>query len=1009
MGILSEALEAALKGGEKASVLRPAEKELIARGAAKDLPAGAAPRVTPQPPDINIKPDLTAPRAPKVPPVGADPSAPVEANAPPQAAQQPPDPATVNPQQAADSAAARPGTGDPTAVNNDLQPTSKQPPPVNPKTPTMAPDGVPTPARPDPAPGGQIPAQSVQPPPVAPPVPPPSDLDKAAANFARMSIGNLSIEAEHMPNFNTMNTTDDIKAVIGSTVNDNLDRIMAAKGPKMTFQVLQRFADDAGTTPDTIRQVMERETGQALNGTTLAKAYSVWVSSGSRLKALADKYSSGMSNDFEKAEFARQIQFHNEFTSQFLGARAEAGRALNALRLPAKDDMFASQRINEILQQSGVDLDKVANAMSQADTPAGVREIAAGAFGGPIKRALMGTNDLINRTFINGILSSPATHIKNLVGNTLFTAMNAGETQIAALVGKFLPGAEHVQAGEAMATLKGNLDAVSDAWRLGWKALKTGKTMDDTLKFQTGPAGRPSSMTGWAMGQPGSGVQIPDKPLLSSVLNGIDTFIGLPNRALGASDEVFKVLAYRGEVQRQAFLAVQDQLNSGALKGQDAAQFAKDFMENAGPEVQQAAEARAQQMTFQAPLGPAGEAFTTAIRKVPGLSLIAPFIRTPVNIFKEALARGPLAVMTPRFWAAMKAGGTDRDLAITRFAMGTMTSAMVAKKVIDGDMTGGGPQEPKARALWMQNHQPYSARITNPMTGDVSWHSYAAMEPVASVLGATADATEIASYLNSDPEQLAAIGDDSPHWKAAAAIVAGVINNTGNKTFMQGMANFSQLWDDPQRQIQAYTSSMVASMEPYSGMQKFIRNEQDPYLREAWSIIDKLKDQTPGYSKDLPPRLDLFGDMREKRSGSLLGAMSPIPDKPENYDDVTKELVSVMNETHDVPVTMPEKRMDGMRLNSHEYADFVYRARAEPAEDGKTFHDALEDNIASDVYQTATPVMRSDLLKRVQHRYDSIGRAKMMNEETGNQDLRERLADWNQQVGRAKFGEDYQQ
>jgi hypothetical protein len=927
---LKEALEQALKGGKGARVARPAEKELaqqeadaVARKAAKEA-ASMGPRTVPPSPGPTTR---VNPAEPLAEPFPAETSGLPAPERHVKGQPKPPEPAPVKPV------------------------------PQEPVRPVAA----------------EVPPESVQPP----------DIPVAATRISQANLGDYALDEAHMPNFDTITTTDDIKATIAEVAQQNASRINIARRGIITNEQLAGLAADLDLNTDVVQQVLQRESGGVLNPETILAARQVLNSSADRLKTLADKVAVGQATDIEKLQFTRQLQFHSEYQTQFMGARAETGRALNAFRLPVGSDATQIARINELIAGGGADIERMARAIKMADSVSGITQIAKQALG---VRAAGASMNLINRIFVNGILSGPTTHLVNMTGNVLFQSMNTFELGFAARLGRFLPGEEHVMVGEALSNFYGQVQATQDAFRLASRAMRTGQTIDGILKF--GVAGPSETLT-----------RLPelDRPYLGATVHGIDVGIGLPTRALAAEDELFKTLSYRGYVQRQALLHVQEQLQSGALKIEDAAASARQFMENPPAEVEQAAEDWAREMTFQSPLGNVGQKLQSFLRSSPPLTLIAPFVQTPVNIFKQGVYRSPMALFTARFWRDVKAGGAARDLALTKFGVGSATSAMIAYWTMNGDLTGGGPQNPSARMLWMADgKRPYSIKVTNPVTGQTTWNSYARLEPFASVVGATADTVEIMSYLNSDVDGMP---DQEAAYHAAGAIVAGVMNNTGNKTFLKGIADFTDLMNDPTRNIKPYLNQMTVSMEPYSALQRTIRNTEDPYLREAWTVLDKLADNTPGYSRSLPLRLDLFGEPREKNSGSILGTMSPIPESPASRDEVVAELQDVMKSTNIVPVTMPGKSvaaglgLPAMRLTAAEYAELVTLSRATPIFDGgtKTFHDKLFDVMSSGVYQGAGPVARAELLKMVQRQADEAGRALL---EQQNPDYALRISEW---------------
>lgn len=813
-----------------------------------------------------------------------------------------------------------------------------------------------------------------------------------AFRLSHAQIGDFNLDESFQPNFDRITTTDDIKAVIADASQRNIGKVTEARRDVITNEQLKGLAADLDVSEGVVSKIMGRETGGALNAETILAARQVLNSSATRLKTLADKIAVGQGTDVEKVQFARQIQFHNEYQAQFMGARAEAGRALNAFNIPVGSDATQIARMHEIISNAGGEIERVAKAVSMADSVSGVTKVAKP---GVFLRGYRGGQGFINHVFVNGILSGPTSHITNIAGNALFQSMNTAEMALAARLGRFMSGDEHVQAGEALASLSGTLNATKDAFRLAWRAIKVGRTIDETLKFETNAP--PGGITGQ--------VKEIDKPYLGKMIRGIEEGIGLSSRALGAEDELFKTLAYRASMERQALLHVQEQIGNGTASLENAAQVARDFLENAPKDAQKVAEDWARDMTFQTPLGPTGQKAQAFLRSVPALTLIAPFIRTPVNIFKQAVGRSPAAVFSAKFWKDMKAGGRARDLALTKFAVGSATATLVASYAVNGDITGAGPQDPQAKMVWEANgRRPYSIRVKDPITNGETWHSYARMEPLASVLGSTADTVEILSYLNSDSPDVMA-DEERQAYNAAGAIIAGIMNNTGNKTFMKGISDFVELTNDPKRNIRGWINQMGASLVPFSAATRSVRNIEDPYLREAWTLNDKIKDNLPGYSKDLPPRLGLFGESREKAGGSLLGAMSPFPESPQQYDPVYEELADVMEQTRKVPVTMPDKSINGMRLTSQEYADYVRIARSEPIFAGKTFKDVVERTINTGTYQRAEPTVRAEMLKSVQSQADTIARAQNGPLEKQNPEYADRISQWRLDQNRLRTGQ----
>jgi hypothetical protein len=790
-------------------------------------------------------------------------------------------------------------------------------------------------------------------------VDPTDPLAVKAQALDEAQLDNFDLDADHQPNFDVINTTDDVKALVAEVAQQNAGKIDEARRGTITNEQLHGLASDLDVRSDVIAQILSREAGGVVNAETILAARQVLTASAGRLKQLATKVTRGEATGVERVQFARQLQFHNEYQTQFMGARAEAGRALNAFGIPVGMDEGVAGRIDEILSATGGDIDQMAKMIELAPDVRGVTKIAKA---GLARRSGRAAQTLLNRIFVNGVLSGPLSHVTNVVGNALYQTMNAAELATAARLGRFLGAGEHVEVGEAMAGLRGTVQATRDAFRLAALTLRTGRSLDDIVAFE-----RTASQVGTLQHLPEL-----DKPYLGRAIKVMDAVVDAPTaRAMGAEDELFKTLAYRGSLERQAFLNLRDQVTAGVVKTpDDARRVVQDFMENTPESAQKEAEEWARDMAFQTPLGPTGQKAQAFLRSVPALTLIAPFIRTPVNIFKSAAARSPLALASPKFWKEVEKGGRARDLALTRFAMGSATAAMVAQMAIDGEITGAGPSNPQAKQLWEANgRRPYSVKI-----GD-TWHSYARMEPLASVLGIAADTVEIGAYLNADTPQEDLKSEDQQMNQLAGSIIVGIMNNTGNKTFMKGISDFVELLSDPSRNWNSYKNQMGSSLVPYSAAMRSMRNVQDPLLREAWTLRDKMADNVPGYSEKLPPRRGIFGDLREKNSGSILGVMSPMPESPEKADHVTRQLQELMNATKLVPVTMPAKDVDGMRLNAREYEHLIRLGRRDPVFGDKTLKEQIGEVMDSSEYQRMTPTMQVEIIKDLQSRADKIAKA----------------------------------
>lgn len=781
-----------------------------------------------------------------------------------------------------------------------------------------------------------------------------------------LSLGNYDLEASHQPNFDVMQTTDDVKAFIADTAQRNAIKIDEARRGVITNEQLKSLASELDMDEQVITPILMRETGGTLNAETILAARQVLHTSADRVVGLAKKIQAGQATDIERLQFRRQIMFHDDFQKGFMGARAEAGRALNAFGIPVgveQDGKRLAALKQTVDNMSGHDTDQLAAMLSQMDTIEGVNQLTRKY----ARSRVMGT---LQEVFINSLLSGPKTHLVNAGSNMLFQGMNMVETGVAARLGMLLPGPEHVKVGEASAMLFGQLTGFRDALRVTAKSFRAGGSLDNIIKYEGNVHRAVSSANYFRDGVPSAS--------LGAAVDLLGAVIRAPTeRVMAPTDEFFKAMAYRAELARQAYLHVSQQAEGRQLAEGEAAEMVTRFMNDPPAEAMKAGEDYATYSSFQDPLGPRGKAAQNLINKAPAGFLIAPFIRTPINVFMAGLAeRSPLALFSARFRQAVANGGPERDMALARVSMGTLTVAAVAMAAADGRVTGGGPQNGDARkVLEATGWQPYSIRIDNP-DGSVTYQSYARSEPLAYVIGATADTVELLAFLDYDDE----MKDEAEQTNnAIAAITAGVANNTMSKTFLQGVADFSEALSDPKRYMGNFLQSTGAALIPYASFRRQAAQMQDPVIREGWTFTDKLRAQSgiPGWSSDAPPRRDVFGTPIQYKGGSLVGIMSPFPDTKETKDAVLLELASVMNETRTIPVAMPGRRVEGMKLTADEYDEMVKISRTEPIFDGNTFKDQLREVMDSSVYALSTPDYRVTLLKQVQEQADRYSRQEL--------------------------------
>jgi len=750
----------------------------------------------------------------------------------------------------------------------------------------------------------------------------------------KMGATDAEPEAARNINLANLNTTEDVSTLIDEVARADAPNINDARRQKITNQDLPKLADDLGMTVD---DLLARRQGEAFNAEQILAARKVLVASGENLVKLAGAAKNG--SEMDLALFRRAMSQHRAIQSQVSGMTAEAGRALQSFRVVAASSREQERLIKEALQTTGgeaVSRDMAA-MLSELDDPAQI-----GRFVKDANKAT--TKDQLYEVWINGLLSSPTTHMVNILSNTIVAALTVGERKIASAIGPNIPP------GETSAQLKGLVDGARDGFRLAWNALKTGEPTDPMQKVEAekfravtsenlniaGPAGRFADFMGEA--------------------------IRVPGRLLTAGDEYFKSVGYRMELYAQAY---RQAFNEG-LRDEAAAKRVVEIIENPPENIKQSAIDASRYQTFTNQLGKTGKAVEQVRNNIPYARVVMPFVRTPVNVMSYAFERTPLAPLSGSFREEIAAGGARRDLAMGKLIAGSMAMAVSADLVLSGSITGAGPTNPKMRNIMRATGwQPYSIKV-----GD-KYYAYNRLDPVGALLGLSADVTEI---IGQTTEAEAA--------QIATAAALSVAQNMASKTYMSGVTDFFDAFFsaslDPESsnyKLTSYLQRMAASVVPASvaNIERFL----SPEMSATYGFLDRVKSRIPGYSDDLPPRRNIFGEPIVLEGGIGPDIMSPIYTSTAKDDPVADEMVR-----QQVAVGMPRRQIQGIELDAQQYDRYVLlysgiEAQMSLKDQLRTMFNAREYKNASDGPEGGKALM----IKSVFTAYRDMAQAQMLAED----------------------------
>jgi len=758
--------------------------------------------------------------------------------------------------------------------------------------------------------------------------------DEASAKApdpVKMGKGTSPDEAAKNINLNRLETTDEVKQLIEDGATANPLDVNNARRQVITQQETEALANDLGMG---VEELLSRKGGEAFNAEQAVAARKLLVASGENLIKLAKVAQDG--GDVAIAVFRRAMSQHRAIQLEVSGMTAEAGRALQSFRILASSGAEQQKAIkNAIDSFGGLDVNQdIARKM------AGIKDVSdVGRFVKGSYRAT--TGDMVSEVWINSLLSAVGTHTMNIASNSSLVVMSVVERKVASVFGS------EVVSGEASAMMLGIVEGARDGMKLARKAFATGEPSGATGAVQRQEVGVKRAITA-------------EQLELSGPAGATADFIGnvvrVPGRALLAADEFFKAVAYRSELQAQAYRSA---IREG-LQGEDFVKRVQEILDNPPSDIKMASSDFALYQTFQNELGEKGKA-VTKFRNLGGPfgAVLAPFIRTPLNVVKYASARTILAPFMKSFRADVRAGGAKRDLALARVAMGGMTMSIAALMAQSGQLTGNGPTDYNMRRIKeMSGWKPNSILI-----GD-TYHSLERADPIAQVLLMAANLTEV----------MAQADDENDYLDVSTAAAVTIANGLTSKTFTNGIIDFvdayasaSQNPDDKQNAVTKWAMRLGSTVIP-AGVAAISR-EMDPTLRLTNSLTDKIKARTPGYSKDLPPRRNMFGEPIVLEGGIGPDIMTPF------YSSSVKEnaVVDKMIENK-LSIGMPNKSINGVELSMVQYDRFV---QLSAGMDGKmpTLEKALQATMNSSQFKRATAGpdgMQNVVMKSVINQYRNI-------------------------------------
>lgn len=740
-------------------------------------------------------------------------------------------------------------------------------------------------------------------------------------------------------NFRNLQSPEDINETITKIADLKKSDMVTAQG-KQTWEETRRLAneklsDEMGLTVE----VLQRTKGGLLTPEDALAARSLLVTSAENLKSMSKKISEGLATKVDMYEFRKMINLHTAIQYQVTGLAGDAGRVLNAFKIAAASSAEQLRGIDDILKNMPISVETLAKKINTLDSAKGLNKYARTIANG-------GTREMLFEGWINGLLSSPLTHMVNITGNSMNLLWQIPERALSTFFG----GGKNIPFGETRELMYGLLEGMKDGFIAFGKVLKSGEGLEEATKLEL-TRNKSSIAEGIRRSSRRKFKEGGRLYKLGAWTGDVIEWL-MPGRWLQSEDAFFKAIAYRMQLRALSYRTARQE----GLKGYEFTKRMVEIMDNPklyAPHVHVEADHFKNYVTFTNELERGGQSIQNFQRNFPGAKIIIPFVRTPVNIVKYAGQRTPL---NKKFWKTLTKNNAEGNVEKAKVAFGTMVMTTTALAALEGRITGGGPVDPGMRQLmYAKGWQPYSIKV-----GD-KYYSYERIEPFGILLGTIADAVEIGKNNESIIE----------NEKLVDAIGAALFRNLTSKTWLKGVMDTTTMIHDPGRYFKPWAQDILASVIP-AGLGQINRTFfTEGELKEIRGYFDKMRSKIPGWSDTIPGKRNIFGEKIILEGGLGWDFVSPIYTSTERDDPVIDGMMEV-GYTPTMPSDKQSFNMTGepygnieIQLTPQQYDRFMVLMNETELKTGLNLKDTLRYEMNTLDFKQAHPDRQKEILSRI--------------------------------------------
>jgi predicted regulator of amino acid metabolism with ACT domain len=488
------------------------------------------------------------------------------------------------------------------------------------------------------------------------------------------------------------------------------------------------------------------------------------------------------------------------------------------------------------------------------------------------------TVEVFNSLYINSLLSGVFTQALNIKSGMYEAFIRPLEIVSGGLARADLRSIRlgFAQYRGMMLSFGDTMKAVSLALRQGDAILDPLQRTQDNLQIVGSKAVRPIS-----------GANLGFEGAAGTIADYIGIVLELPSRLLMTGDELLKQLNYRGRLYTNALDNTMERgLSLYSKEGRNNIKriFDEGFDKNGHANIKdnpinEEALQYARVSTYTNTLKGGtyldlGSKIQTFLNTAPEFRFLAPFIRTPTNLWRHFGNRIPgLGIFTKQNRDLWNSGDRRARAEVLGRQFLGMAAVMygfslATERVEDENgnsypkITGNGPTDFRIKKQWLQlGWQPYSIAQKNE-DGTVTYKQYNRMDPRFFPLGIVADIIENVGNLNDQQKE-----------DVFSSAVLTVMKNLTNKTYLRGISDALEVISDPtENKISRFFGNVAGNYIPYSSLRRqgipgVLAPDEQAY--ETRGFVDEVLENTP-FTESLDPRVDILtGDPITKNPSSL--------------------------------------------------------------------------------------------------------------------------------------------